>query len=317
MKKRNVIIIGAGKIAALFDTPKSNKILTHAHAFSISEHFELIGFYDSKYESAVKASEIWKCKAFEKMEDALREADIVCCCVPDEYHYEMLVEIAQYPVELVIAEKPIAIMIDDAVKIKELFTKKNIPILVNYSRRYIKEYRDLKQQISNMGKFLKGTAYYGKGIIHNGSHVLDLISFLLDTEQIVKRVSNPIGDFFENDQSCDAEIEIGNGIFNMVAIDCRVVTVFEIDLFFERARVKILDGGSRIEIYSIEESGDYAGYYNFMMLNAIDVDYSGAMLGIVDNAYDFLQGKAFLFCDINEGIKVMRTCNSIKEMING
>lgn len=315
--KNNVVVIGAGKIAALFDTPKSNKILTHAHAFFISEHFELIGFYDSKYENAVKAAKIWNCKAFDKIEEALQNIDIVCCCVPDEFHHKILMKIVEYPVKLVIAEKPVATTVEDAIQIEKIYRKKNIPIMVNYSRRYIKEYQDLRQKISSMGKFLKGTAYYGKGIIHNGSHILDLISFLLGGEQKVKRGSNLIEDYLKNDQSCDVELEIGSGKFNMIAIDSRVATVFEIDLFFEKARIKILNGGSCIEIFSIKESEDYIGYYNFMMSNVIDVDYSGAMLGMVDNVYDFLEGKASLLCDINEGMKVMRTCNSIKEMING
>lgn len=41
-----VVIIGAGNIAAGFDTPESKKILTHAHAVVVNPDFQLLGFYD-------------------------------------------------------------------------------------------------------------------------------------------------------------------------------------------------------------------------------------------------------------------------------
>lgn len=313
---KSVVIIGAGRIASSFDSPISNKVLTHAHSFSLCKEFKLIGFYDTNYESATNAANIWNCKAFKNLEDALQSADVVCCCVPDEFHYRTLMKIAEYPVKLVIAEKPVATSLKDALEIKQMYIKKNIPIMINYSRRYIVEYQVLRQDIRNMGKFLKGTAYYGKGIIHNGSHILDLLSFLLTSEQKVKEVTNKVNDFYANDASYDIKMEISSGIFSMVAVDCRAVTVFEVDLFFEKSRVRIINGGNRIEIYSICESSDYSGYYNYVLSRTIDIDYSGAMCGLVDNAAKFLDGEAPLICGISDGINAMETCEKIKGMAN-
>ena len=45
-KSFNVLIIGAGNIGALYDTPDMDKVLTHAHAFSIINGFKLLGFVD-------------------------------------------------------------------------------------------------------------------------------------------------------------------------------------------------------------------------------------------------------------------------------
>ena len=41
------VIIGAGNIAAGFDSPKSEKVLTHAHAITLHPDFELLGFINS------------------------------------------------------------------------------------------------------------------------------------------------------------------------------------------------------------------------------------------------------------------------------
>ena len=48
-KKFNVLVIGAGKIGALFDHPNDIKILTHAHAYKTNPNFEIVGFADSDF----------------------------------------------------------------------------------------------------------------------------------------------------------------------------------------------------------------------------------------------------------------------------
>lgn len=314
--KMKTTIIGAGKIAALFDSPSSEKILTHAHAFSLSDKFILNGFYDMQYENAERAAKIWNCNAYKTLENAVKDADIVCCCVPDKYHFEILCQIATYPVKLVVAEKPVAVTMEEAKEIKVLYGEKEIPLLINYSRRFIKEFIELKETIREMGSFITGTAYYGKGITHNGSHVLNLLSFLINEKQTVKKAFYVVNDFSEHDISCDAVVTVGDKNFRMIAVDSRIVTVFEMDLLFEKARVRIVDGGTIIEIYTIEESKDYAGYYNYVLTDKIDVDYSGAMTGMVENIWCFLNDRQALLCDIEEGINVMRTCDDIKKMIN-
>ena len=73
-----VSIIGAGKIAAFYDTPQSEMILTHAHTISISEEFLLSGFYDTSKKQAIKAAKIWGGVAFDDIRMACEEADVVC-----------------------------------------------------------------------------------------------------------------------------------------------------------------------------------------------------------------------------------------------
>ena len=107
MKQYNVVIIGAGNIGAGFDSPESDEILTHAHAFLKNDKFNLIGFYDVDFVKAASAANKWNVQAFVTMESAMKHAEVVCCTVPDAYHYQVLKEIAEYPVKLVFAEKPI------------------------------------------------------------------------------------------------------------------------------------------------------------------------------------------------------------------
>ena len=46
MTTYNVLIVGAGNIGAMFDTSENEEVLTHAHAFSIVEAFNLVVFIE-------------------------------------------------------------------------------------------------------------------------------------------------------------------------------------------------------------------------------------------------------------------------------
>ena len=82
----NVLIIGAGNIGALYDSPGSNHILTHAHAFSKTPGFSLIGFFDTDFEKAHHAAQRWNTQVFKTLEEVFASytIDIVSMCVPDD-----------------------------------------------------------------------------------------------------------------------------------------------------------------------------------------------------------------------------------------
>ena len=110
MAQYSVLIIGAGRIGAFFDTPQSEAVLTHAHAFSSHPGFLLRGFVDAERREAERAALLWETEAFDTVTDAFarQEIDVAVVAVPDEAHYQILLELADHPLKLVFAEKPLA-----------------------------------------------------------------------------------------------------------------------------------------------------------------------------------------------------------------
>lgn len=306
-----VAVIGAGNIAAGFDSPECKMILTHAHAVTVYPDFELLGFFDSDKTKTLEAVRRWGGNAYPDIETLVQNADIVCCCVPDRFHGSVLKEVAQFYPKLVIAEKPLTDKYEEAIEIQKLYEGK-IPLVVNYSRRFLKEFHHLKSDIKSYGKFLKGVGYYGKGILHNGSHMIDILQFLLGKVEDIKIIGTEIYDFEPNDPSRDVVLKVQQENFYMMAIDCRVATIFEIELFFEKARVRILNGGEKIEIYHVEASDTYAGYKNYKSIEARYVDYSEAMTGLMENVSGFLEGKCALNCTLQDGMDVLEICMRIR-----
>lgn len=309
-----VVIIGAGRIGAMFDRPGEKQILSHAHGFSEASGFQLKGFYDADPGKAEAAAKRWKAQAFSDMESAMRDTDVVCCCVPDAYHYSVLKELRNYPLKLVIAEKPLAQTLEEALELENLYA--GLPCLVNYSRRFLREFWQLREEIPQYGRFLKGVGYYGKGILHNGSHMIDLLCYLFGEIRDFGSPKHKLYDFWEEDASCDVSLYIEDGVFYMNAVDCSAVTVFELDLLFEKARVRILDGGMKIEKYRVQKSPVFEGYYNYVQTEKERVDYSNAILGMVANAEQYLKKKEPLKCTLSDGRRVLEYCLKIRGEID-
>jgi predicted dehydrogenase len=264
-----VSILGAGQIAAGYDNPASKAILTHAHAIAQNKNFKLLGFCDTNFKQAELAAEKWKTKAL----NHLIPSDVIVICTPDEWHLDSIKQALSLKPRLIILEKPIARTLKDAKKIIAL--TKNIPVQVNFSRRFIPEFQTLAKDISNYGNFLTGSGYYGKGFIHNGSHMLDLLSFLGIKSNTIKTL-NKFSDFYRDDPT--RTVKIGN--FYMQGIDCNTCSIFELDLFFERKRVRITESGAKIN--------DKNTQINF------------ALKYLYKNIYDFLVKKEPLIAPINK-----------------
>lgn len=315
--KYNVLIIGAGNIGAQFDAPQDDNVLTHAHAFSKHEGFNLLGFVDRDIEKTKKAASIWGGNAFKDIEEAFKASriDVAVVAVPDDYHYSVLNELAGFPLRVVFTEKPIARTLNEAEYINRNFREKNIGLVVNYSRRFVPEFEKIKKEITEgaHGAYLTGTGYYGKGIIHNGSHLIDLLMFFIGKIKEITPISS-LADFYEDDKSVSAILTFENKEpFFLQYVDCRRYTLFEIDLLFERKRVRIFDLGFKIEEYDVQDSEVFKGYRNIVKTAEHDTSLQDALYNAAENIYKNLtMGQSFK-CTAEDGYEVLKTCIAIKE----
>jgi hypothetical protein len=114
------------------------------------------------------------------------------------------------------------------------------------------------------------------------------------------KVLSQLDDFFPNDPTKTAKISfVDGGEFFMQGIDCRKFTVFELDLLFENARIKILDSGSKIEVYAPTPSNKYLGYTYLNLEQTIVTQIDLAMDFLYQNVADFLWRKAELISPLS------------------
>ena len=321
MKRRvyNVLIIGAGDIGAGYDSPDSPNYLTHAHAFSEHEGFNLLGFVEPNIDAAKSAALKWNTQYFLELEEAFKQGnniDIVTIAVPDELHYSILKKIVKYYPKFVLAEKPLTLSLEEANEIVKLY--KNIPAIVNFKRKFVPEIVKLKERIDNnyYGNFIFGTSYYGKGFYHNGSHLINLMFFLLGSDWNHAEMIDEIIDYKEEDPSYSLLIKnVNDGTFLIKAMNQNDFTVFEFDLFFEKGRVRITDLGSEIKEYSVEENTFFSGFKTLEKSKRYGTQLNNSLLSTANHIYDYLNGECELLCSLQDTYREMDFMNQIIKKI--
>jgi len=321
MNPFSVLIIGAGRIGAFHDTPQSPAVRSHAHAFSLHPGFTLEGFADADDRQSAKAAALWGGAAFDSVPAAFagRTIDVAVVAAADEAHYTILKMLAGLPVRCVLAEKPLTKTVGEAREIVALYCERGISLCVNFSRRFVPEVIDLRKRIASdaFGRFLSGTGTYGKGALHNGSHLVDLLRYLLG-EIADARCVSAVHDWRENDPTCSAVLDLANGAhFFMQGIDSRFATIFEADLFFERQRVRIVDFGMRIETYGLQPRADNPGQLHYEPPVHTATGHADVLSFSADHLHAHLAHGAPLCSSGADGLAAQLVCGKILDGARG
>jgi predicted dehydrogenase len=310
-----VAIIGAGRIGAMMDDPWSPHILTHAHGYKACEGFEIVGFVDPNLDKAEAASARWGGASFESIEKLFetQSVDVVSVCLPDELHYATLLALAGRPLKFIFLEKPAVRTPAEADEVRTLYGELPVRVQVNYTRRFVPEIRSIRQAIrsGDYGKFLTGMGYYGKGLLHNGSHMVDLLQFLVGEVGNVAKISE-VTDFYDHDPSVSALLTMhSGGDFYLCHINSRNFHIFELDLTFENKRIRICELGTIIEEYSVGDNRLFEGYRTLNKDAEVPTQHSKAMYHAIANIRNNLDCNEPLVCTLVESLETVKTCSRI------
>ena len=315
--KYKAVIIGAGRIGAQFDSPKNKEILTHAHAYFKNAKINLAGLFDINKRTAKKEARKWHCRAFSDFNKMFMEIrpDIVSICTPDADHLKTLLKVAKYRPKLVICEKPITVSPSETEKVIKLYKKIGVPILVNYSRRFDKTVWDVKREIEKKesGRVLCASGIYTKGILHNGSHLIDLARFLFGE---VKRseVFYAINDYDKKDKSVAGFLEFEKcKQFHLMVGDERKFSIFELDVILGKKRFHFIDSGFYLFSQEIKSDPLYKGYKALSKPTIAKTALSNSLPILVNNALDNLEKGIPLICDMYEAFRTQITCFSLRK----
>lgn len=314
-----VAIIGCGSIGAIkkddIDYPGSPNILTHANAVSSHPRTELYAVVDTDNEKLIKTKAKWQpqmaVRSFEDIElHGGQRPDIVIVAVPTELHVDIFGNIlsSQNPPKLIIAEKPFGVNLYQSQEMSKV--AKNIPIMVDYIRRFAKGYQEIKSQIDkgDFGKALNCRVLYTRGLKHEGCHALDLMNYLFGksigyesaSPFIVDRnIDDPTMMLIMSYEKCPCII--------FQPCDGRLYGIFEIDICFEKCRIRFIDNGLYYEMYPISEENEWGHKslnYRLTDVQRKETGLNIALHNLIDNAVRFLDGKAELLCTAGDAIAV-------------
>lgn len=314
VKKYKVVIIGAGRIAAGFDTKNSKNILTHAHAFGLNSNVELVGIYDVDVDRTKKMAKKWGIKPiFDLSLLGSIKPDIVSICTPDVTHYEMLLKVLDFNPRLVICEKPLTTNVKQTKKIISVYKNRGVCLMLNFSRRYDLFTRKIQHKLKQggYGKVLSANIVYTKGALHNGSHAIDLARFFFG--KIVTSTNlYEISDYDRLDKSVSAFLRFENcPQFYLISADERQFSIFEFEIICERGRMIFNNFGFSFIEEKVVSDPVFSGYKMLGETKSRKTMLDRAMLAMVKNSVDFLNGKSDIWCPAEDALETQIACENL------
>jgi len=276
-KSFKTLIIGAGSIGGLIDSPQSSTIASHAHAYYLHPDTFLDAVCEPNELNIFAFMERWGDMTHYASIDEIpidKHFDIVSVSSSTEAHFNHLATVLKRSdCSYILCEKPLVASIEEFHIIVSLLETTKKRVLINLIRRYNPSFISLAERI-NTREFGSIVGFHGvctKGLLHNGIHLLGVISHFLGSINTIKPL---------NTSSCEKDIcgefgialQSGNGTISV--LNHLEYSLFEITFWFEKGVIKILEGGEKIEIYQKIPSPFYQGYFTTLLQASIQTSLS-------------------------------------------
>ncbi len=250
------VLIGLGKIAwKMGSDPSTGSSLCHKDAFEYNKKTILVGGFspiNSDIEEFSRSTNVKGYSNLKKMLEELRP-DIVSICSPDLNHSKHLEESIDCKVPMIWLEKPATSSGVETLKLEEMRFSSTPPskVLVNFQRRYTDSYQRLKDTINSesYGKCLSVSVNYSRGLIVNGSHMMDIIYYLFPSKSVdLLWVEKGV-----NLKSPSFVLSISKNIIIQVSGSESTFHNIDINITFEEARISIIHGGMTTRFEEVRE----------------------------------------------------------------
>lgn len=333
MKQYQTAIIGTGRIGFLLGKDRRREQpAAHTAALNANKRIKLIAGCDiDGTRLALWQKENPQAKIFGHIDKLLSEtsADIITVAVNEDAHLSTTLKVLNSRPRLVILEKPVALNTEEAYKIKEASDNLNVPVMINHERRFSKDYQLVKKLIEDnkLGnlQLIRGSLWSGMrvysasqeasgaySLIHDGTHLVDIVQYLLGRQLENPIVSNIIRD---NDNSVrQAEV---NYLLDDIGISltfsgrCKYFG-FDLELRFSEGRILI--GNGLFQVETKKESPYYSGFFSLLKDKSFKpAKKSGYFSNMVQNAVDFLDNSSPLISTLDDGINTLKTLEDIKK----
>jgi predicted dehydrogenase len=126
-------------------------------------------------------------------------------------------------------------------------------------RRFDPEIRRAREDVvsGRIGDILQATGYYTAGIMNTGTHLLDLLCFLLGEARWVVAVRNDRGFCPEGDRNVDGVIEFVSGTrATLQALDSRHYSIFDVRLYGCEGSLVLTRFGYEVERTGLKPRAD-------------------------------------------------------------
>lgn len=242
--------------------------------------------------------------------------DVISICSPTQSHAADLETALQLGPKLVFCEKPVTVSVAQTERFVVQYRHVQIPLAVNHNRRWDPEINRLcaEMQAGKWGELRTATAVYNKGILNNGSHMIDLLQLLVGPMEVMS-VGTAVNDFFQDDPTVPAWLVGPSGLpVHLACGHAADYAIFELQLVFSAGMLTMEDGGLYWRERVAVESETFKGY---RMLDAGTRRPGGdsqSMCQAVDNIYRTVMYGDPIASSGESALAAQRVCERITQL---
>ncbi len=318
-------IIGCGRIAwKLEQDPKRQKPCTHAGALQMIPDFRITSACDinaTNLEEFARQFPLKEAQLYPDVKKLLKNnhPDLLIIATWTESHYKILSTAITAKIPVIVCEKPVTMTLAQTKKIISQLHTSPSRILVNHERRYSPRYRSLFRMIEgkkigtirsingyvysnsgkNSAKTLERSNKHGGILLHDGTHLIDLVTRILPRITQVRAW----GEFHETPISGTEKWITANLMDeNGVSVHLEFSGImdyfhFELDIWGSHGRFTIGNGYEKL--YLAQDSPYYQGFHSLMQDQNYRTNHNLApFLALYQEVQAFFhsgKGKKFIF----------------------
>ena len=263
-KTLSCAIIGAGSIGGLIDSPTSTNTASHAHAISKHPLCKLTAIVEPNLANQSAFVGRWGEVGVYHSINALLEyetIDVLAIASPTSFHASALQEALHVnSIRAILCEKPLVSNAKELRVLKPILLSSEKKILIHMMRRFDPSFIKLANDIAlhKWGKALHFQGVFTKGLLHNGIHMLGVLSHFFGEIHTIKALHvKHTGE----DISGDFDITCKEARGMLSCIEELPYSAFELSIWFEHGKIEIKEGGSRIDTFIKKPSALYEGYF--------------------------------------------------------
>ncbi len=178
--------------------------------------------------------------------------DLVVVAVPPKHQPALVEDLLDcFNPRLLLLEKPVSIDASGAQRVRLVAARSsNLRVAVNYIRRYVPSVLKLQKQLllGELGELLHGRIVYGKGLLTNASHFVNLAEAWLGPLHLNGQIvlGAPFADYdYETNLTLEPEMHPG-ALLHVCSIGASGLRAGELDLWFNGGRLCWLNDGQSL-----------------------------------------------------------------------
>jgi len=302
-------VVGCGAIGSRFDTysQSDDRILTHANACRRHPDVSLVAGVDTDAERREAFAEAWNRPAYSTLEAAAvdHDLDLVCVSTPPSSHETVVNDALATGVRGLLCEKPLTPDEAAAERIVDRCEAADVPLAVNYIRRYAPGIRRLREAVreDEFDAIATATFTFTKGLDTNGTHMVDLGRWLFGAVRDIDRRDS--GD------SLDAILDHEEATCRLVGTGVTTYSQTRADIYGTAGAVQLVDNGNRVRYLTVTSDPVYPGFSRLTEQYRETTGIHRATYHALADVVTGLRDGEPLTCPGREALETLRVCERL------